>query len=250
MLKQCDLVQLNKIKKILSQYNVGSHTSRYSLKMNMISDINNLSKFSMNDIKICNGSCWKFVESKFFNSMCGRNRFKIKSIQIIRNEKLFNNFENKRKEYQQNNITNKTHFVYHGSSLKCLKSIAKKNFYEPKKLQTMNEPNRNKNGVEILDDGYFGKGIYHGFAADYAILYSAKYKKSDYIIMSKVLPGKIYEVKKGGSKYGASCQHGYQSHISPEKKELVLFKAAQILPMFIIQFEKRKTKEVTEEPLY
>ena len=52
MMKQCDLVQLNKIKKILSEYNVGDHTSRYSLKTSMILHINSCVTFSLNDIQI------------------------------------------------------------------------------------------------------------------------------------------------------------------------------------------------------
>eukprot|EP01084_Bolivina_argentea_P044275 81491_1 len=248
-LTQCNLEQSETVQNVLKQYKVKQNTSRYALRNAMMSILNVSCNFSVDCINPHNHKWWKFVESKFFNSMFGRQLFRIKSIQLIRNKKLSNNFDTLKKTYHQNNINDEIYYVYHGSSLSCLKSIAKNGFFEPKQLQIMNESQRNKNNIQVLDAGYFGKGIYQGFAADYAILYSHKYKKSNVILMSKVLPGNMYQVEKGGDQYGKACNTGYQSHISPEQNELVLFKSAQVLPMFMICFKSVASKTVVEEQI-
>jgi hypothetical protein len=66
-------------------------------------------------------------------------------------------------------------------------------------------------------------------------------------MLSMVLPGRSYTVKKGHEKYGKACEAGFNSHISPESKEIVLFKSAQILPLFIIRFERAPTEDMREE---
>ncbi|CAF3624520.1 unnamed protein product [Rotaria sp. Silwood1] len=138
-------------------------------------------------------------------------------------------------------------FVYHGSSRECLRAIAKNGFLEPKELSQMSNIDLKSHKISILDSGYFGRGIYQGFAADYAIHYAETYKNSDEIILSAVLPGHSYTVKKGGEKFGRHCEPDFDSHISPEAKEIVLFKSAQILPMFIIRFVRVPNEKIAEE---
>ncbi|CAF2647703.1 unnamed protein product [Rotaria sp. Silwood2] len=107
--------------------------------------------------------------------------------------------------------------------------------------------NLESHNIKILDSGYFGRGIYQGFAADYAIHYAEFYKHSDEIMLSAVLPGRSYVVKKDGEKFGRQCEPGFNSHISPEVKEIVLFQSAQILPMFIIRFVRVPNAQIVEE---
>jgi aprataxin and PNK-like factor len=152
---------------------------------------------------------------------------------------LFDQFHTYRDHLGKNN---KSLFVYHGSTSKALKAIAKQGFLEPKELAHMSD------SISTLDPGYFGHGIYQGFAADYAIHYAERYKNSDKILLSIVLPGRSYIVKKGGEKYGQDCEPGFDSHISPESKEIVLFQSAQILPLFIIRFKRIPNAKITEEP--
>ncbi|CAF1656385.1 unnamed protein product [Didymodactylos carnosus] len=140
-------------------------------------------------------------------------------------------------------------YVYHGSSFECLRQIAENGFLAPSDFKHMNDKKLQSKGIEILDPGYFGNGIYQGFAADYAIYYSKKYKRSNEIMMSCVLPGESFLVEKGQKKYGKPCELGHHSHRSPEGKEIVLFQSCQILPLFIIEFEKIPNQKITEEPL-
>ena len=88
-----------------------------------------------------------------------------------------------------------------------LKKKAPNKSKQPKKIKK----------VKLLDDGFFGKGIYLSFYADYAMFYSEE-RKSDQVLLSQVLPGKTF--KCAGRMDGADCQKGYHSHYSPKGNEV------------------------------
>jgi hypothetical protein len=236
IMSQCDYQQLCQIEQTLLSYSPPNETSRYKMKIQLLKRIERQIDFSISDI-IQDSYWWRDVESKFFNSLSGISQYRLRSLQVIRNKQLFEQFNNYRDQLGENN---QTLFVYHGSTPQSLQSIAKNGFFTPDMLSDT---------ISTLDQGYFGRGIYQGFAADYAIHYAEKYKQSNEVLLSMVLPGRSYIVKKGGEKYGKACETGFDSHISPESKEIVLFKSEQILPMFIIRFERIPNKEVMEEPL-
>lgn len=52
----------------------------------------------------------------------------------------------------------------------------------------------------------------------------------------QVLPGKAYRCTK--LIHGASLKAGYDSHTSPDDKELVIFNSAAILPAYIVYFKQ------------
>ena len=53
---------------------------------------------------------------------------------------------------------------------------------------------------------------------------------------NQVLPGKAYRCTK--LIHGASLKAGYDSHTSPDDKELVIFNSAAILPAYIVYFKQ------------
>ena len=163
---------------------------------------------------------------------------RITNLQVIRNKRLFEQFYSYRAQLKE---YNKILFVYHGSTPKSLRATAEEGFLEAHMLTHTSKP------ISTLDPGYFGHGIYQGFAADYAIYYSEHYKKSNEILLSMVSPGRSYMVKKGREKYGLDCERGFHSHISPESKEIVLFQSPQILPLFIIHFMRVPNADIVEE---
>ncbi|CAF4858452.1 unnamed protein product [Rotaria sp. Silwood1] len=186
-----------------------------------------------------------FYQFHTLNTLAARiSQYRISNLYVIRNHRLFQQFEDYRSKFRQHV---QIMFVYHGSSRECLRAIAKNGFLEPKELSQMSNIDLKSHKISILDSGYFGRGIYQGFAADYAIHYAETYKNSDEIILSAVLPGHSYTVKKGGEKFGRHCEPDFDSHISPEAKEIVLFKSAQILPMFIIRFVRVPNEKIAEE---
>jgi hypothetical protein len=81
--------------------------------------------------------------------------------------------------------------------------------------------------ITLLDDGYFGKGIYLSFYSDYAMYYSEE-RNSDQVLLSQVLPGKTF--KCAGRMDGVDCKKGYDSHYSPKGNEVF----APLLSMMIL----------------
>jgi hypothetical protein len=241
---QCDYRQLTHIQQALRCYLPPKETARSSLKDQLLESIEAVLVFSITEI-VKNTHWWQNVESKFFNSLSGIRQYRPRSLYAIRNSRLFERFEDYRSTLDQN--AQLIMFVYHGSSPECLRAIAENGFLEPKVLSEMSNDDLESQKIKVINLGNFGRGIYQGFAADYAIYYAEHYKKSDEIMLSAVLPGRSYTVKKGGEKYGGCCEPGFHSHISPEEKEIVLFQSAQVLPMFIIRFERVSSAQVTEE---
>ena len=236
---QCDYHQLIQLEKTLLLFLPPEQTSRLGMKLNLLKTIQPKIDFSISDI-IQNSCWWMDVESKFFNSLAGIYQYRLSALQIIRNRKLFECFEQYRTQLEDKN---RLLFVYHGSSAESLRSIAKDGFFE---VNVLDDSSRQ---IAALDKGYFGRGIYHGMAADYAIHYAEKYRKSNQILLSVVLPGRSYIVKKGGEKFGRTCELGFDSHISPELKEIVLFRSAQVLPMFILSVVRMPNSNIVEEQL-
>jgi len=98
--------------------------------------------------------------------------------------------------------------------------------------------------VTVLDDGFFGKGIYFSFFSDYAMFYSEE-RESDQVMLSQVAAGKTF--KCSGRMDGMDCQKGYNSHYSPKGNEIVVFESEQILPRYIITFAKTDAQERDQE---
>lgn len=236
---QCSIEQLQQIERSLIAYKVPDGTGQDILISKLLKIIRLLLTFSISNI-LLDSYLWRDVENKFFNSLSGLTKYRLKNLHAIRNELLFQKFENCRRSFcGKDNIL----YLYHGASAKSLRMIAKEGFREVHDNTTIFEKSK------PLDAGYFGKGIYHGFAADYAILYSERYRQSNEILFSAVLPGRSYIVKKGGEKLGKGCEPNHDSHISPENKELVVFRSEQILPLFIIEFIEVPHSLISEESI-
>lgn len=236
---QFSIEQIEQVQRSLAVYKETENTGQTTLKSSLLQHIGSLLTYSISDI-ILDSYLWRDVENKFYHSLSGVTKYRLKSLYAIRNASLFKNFNDCRRSFVGKDSVL---YVYHGSSADGLRMIAKHGFREPDSKASDDEI------IKALDGGYFGRGIYHGYAADYAILYSERYRKSNEILLSAVLPGRSYSVKKGGEKFGEICEPGYDSHVSPEKKELVIFRSEQILPLFIIEFMEIPHSDVFEEPL-
>ncbi|CAF2037894.1 unnamed protein product [Rotaria magnacalcarata] len=168
ILRNCDYRQLIQCQQTLLEYFPPSNTCRSRTKSQLLE---------------------LDVESKFFNSFSGIEQFRISKLFVIRNHRLFKQFEDYRSELGKRW---QLRLVYHGSSRECLRAIAENGFLEPKKLKKMTDSDLKSHNSKVLDKGYFGCGIYQGFSADYAIYYAERYKQSDEIILSAVLSGRSY----------------------------------------------------------
>ncbi|KAL8622378.1 hypothetical protein ACOMHN_041706 [Nucella lapillus] len=81
------------------------------------------------------------------------------------------------------------------------------------------------------DSGYYGAGVYFSEYPAYSMGYISGGQK---LLLCQVLPGKTYQCTK--LIMGAKRQDGYDSHMSPNKKELVIFHSRRILPCYVVYF--------------
>jgi len=113
-----------------------------------------------------------------------------------------------------------------------------------------NNANKQKKGPkkekppELLDDGYYGRGIYFTKFSDYALWYADE-RGSDQIMLCKLLVGNPFSCTKRMD--GEGLRKGYHSHISPKGNEVVIFAPAQILPRYIITFSEKEAMEREQE---
>ena len=236
---QCDYEQLCHIKRTLQLYSPPAQSSRDKTKQEQLKIIEPQIEFSISEI-VQDSYWWRDVESKLYNSLPGMSQYRICELQVIRNKKLFEQFHAYHSQLGKND---QTVFVYHGSTPQSLRTIAEEGFLESNMFA------HSSIKISTPDLGYFGRGIYQGFPADYAIHYSEKYKHSDEILLSIVSSGRSYAVKIGGERFEEDSQSDSdsRSYVIPESKRIVLFQPAQILPLFIIRFKRVSNTPIAEE---
>jgi hypothetical protein len=106
--------------------------------------------------------------------------------------------------------------------------------------------------LSLLDQGWFGKGMYFTTSATYAKAYAAN-KSNTVLILCMLTLGNVFPVVEDTSEaqslMGKSCQNGYSSHYvctasngQPVKSpgtnkadELVIFQESQVLPVYIVE---------------
>jgi hypothetical protein len=170
---------------------------------------------------------WASVSSRFYQTMSkAQANYAIKSVGVIVNATLRDAYTQKKQALLK---LDKSHHLeewgFHGSTESSITSIAQTGFKHPDDLAKENEKS-GKGGkktaakakatpkiqIELLDEGYFGKGIYFSMFSDYAMWYSEE-RGSKQILLSKINSGKVYQCK--GRMDGQDRQPGYDSHYSP-----------------------------------
>jgi PBZ domain len=149
------------------------------------------------------------------------------------------------------------HWGFHGTSRDSIRKICETNFLTPDgvaeliKQQTKSQPKKAAakkaakkktkmaKPVEVLDEGYYGRGIYFTKFSDYALWYSDE-RDSDQVLLSRLLTGKEYICNKRMD--GKGLVKGHDSHVSPKGNEFVIFTPDQILPRYIITFREKEAK--------
>eukprot|EP01119_Soliformovum_irregulare_P011711 TRINITY_DN2962_c0_g1_i1.p1 TRINITY_DN2962_c0_g1~~TRINITY_DN2962_c0_g1_i1.p1 ORF type:complete len:560 (+),score=137.88 TRINITY_DN2962_c0_g1_i1:29-1708(+) len=87
-------------------------------------------------------------------------------------------------------------------------------------------------GVQhATDTGFYGKGIYLSPNPGLSIGYC---RGSGKLLVCAVLMGRRLKLK--AMCQGAALRKGFDSHVSPDGNEFVLFQASQVLPLFVINF--------------
>eukprot|EP01111_Echinosteliopsis_oligospora_P017019 TRINITY_DN7246_c0_g1_i1.p1 TRINITY_DN7246_c0_g1~~TRINITY_DN7246_c0_g1_i1.p1 ORF type:complete len:527 (-),score=178.37 TRINITY_DN7246_c0_g1_i1:154-1650(-) len=190
------------------------------------------------------------VCAKFFQTMSkAQANYRITEVGVIVNSSLRKKFASRSQEYAQKGYTD-MQWAFHGTTSDSIKIISQTGFLHPDDLHDKNKKGPKPKAkakaptVKLLDNGFFGKGIYFSFYSDYAMFYSED-RGSDQVLLSQVLMGKSFQCD--GRMDGADCKKGYNSHYSPKGNEIVVFEPAQILPRYIITFSSNDAEEREQE---
>jgi len=114
--------------------------------------------------------------------------------------------------------------------------------------------------LSLLDDGWYGRGIYFTMFQAYAIPYIIT-SKAPVFVVSWVLPGNVYPVvevhTEADSLLGSALQPGYNCHYvttstdgrpvkdpnhTPVYNELVIPQESQITPAFILELDTKELR--------
>lgn len=157
-------------------------------------------------------------------------KFNVTSVEKCHNVELENEFHGSyRYFYEQRYLGDKPiQTVYHGTRPENIPLILKNNFDVDKKGKT--------------DDGWFGAGIYFSQHADYVMMYYTtgsfnlvQVGDKGKLLQVDILPGRIKRLDQ--AHLGAARTINYDSHVTPNGFEYVMFNKRHILPRYVISFD-------------
>jgi hypothetical protein len=159
---------------------------------------------------------------------------RVARVDCVLNAAVEGRFEAARAEFAAAGCGDEEFPLFHGAGADAVAGICDKGFLTPQQVVAL--------GLgALLDPGYFGNGIYVGLQADSAVHYAQTYRGSPHVILARAAPGRVYDVQvregvppQQQEAFGQPCKAGFHSHRSPQGKELVLFQAEQLVPMFVL----------------
>jgi len=166
---------------------------------------------------------YRYAESQFLRLMGGA-AYHVTQVDYVVNPPLVKQYQNRQEQFRKEG-KNTSHILgFHGTSEEAIDGIIQKNFSVAKL------------GGYTGNKGFYGAGIYF---SEYTST-SMAYNRAARILLSKVLIGKQYKCP--GMMMGAALTKGYDSHLSPDQTEVVIYDTAQILPCYIVHFESGYAK--------
>ncbi|CAL1528756.1 unnamed protein product [Lymnaea stagnalis] len=170
---------------------------------------------------------FRLAESQFYRLLTGDVTPTVLKVDYVVSPKVVKKF----REFQKKLKTSRgEEFSYpilgfHGTDQKNIRPICENGFKAPGE----------KGFKHKTDSGWYGAGVYFSEFTYYSMAYITGCSE---LMLCQVLPGKVFECP--SLIHGATLQTGYDSHMSPCKKELVIFNTAAILPCYIIYFGDAK----------
>jgi hypothetical protein len=154
-------------------------------------------------------------------------KFTVNAVHSVHNPNLVALFVKAKDEMQKNGIAVVEQIVWHGTHPDNIASIVSSNLSMSKKGK--------------LDPGWFGAGLYFSPFADYSFMYSTvgefrRVKAGDRgrLLRFVVLPGRVHHLK--DLALGQPQHPNYDSNLTPNKFELILFNNHRILPTHVLDF--------------
>ena len=99
--------------------------------------------------------------------------------------------------------------------------------------------------VGVRSGSRYGQGIYCTPDPSFALNYAQNGRTNEFsvkLMVCAVLPGKSFMILDGDEPWGGGCEDGYDSHVSEDGSQIVVFSAAQILPCYVIHLMERRRR--------
>ncbi|BFZ18603.1 hypothetical protein BsWGS_21642 [Bradybaena similaris] len=172
---------------------------------------------------------FRLAESQFYRLMTGAyaKDMCVTKVEYVVSPQVVQRFREYQKKLRKERGEDLSYPVlgFHGTNEVNIKPICEQGFKTPGDATFKHK----------TDAGFYGAGVYFSEYPSYSMSYIHGCSK---LMLCQVLPGKVYECP--SMILGAALMKGYDSHMSPCKKELVIFNSAAILPCYIIYFQKTK----------
>ena len=151
----------------------------------------------------------------------------VKNVEVVLRQDLIHRFNKFRQLLQEKYPTKKQNteisIGFHGTRRDRLDSIIQNGLIVPCQ----------ENGLDTYTCGArYGNGIYISPDARFSMNYC---RGDGCLLVCAILPGKKYVCRE--NRWGGAVEKGYDSHISEDKTELVLFCEAQVLPCVVVHFQ-------------
>ncbi|XP_031567243.1 uncharacterized protein LOC116302161 [Actinia tenebrosa] len=170
---------------------------------------------------------FRLAESQFYRLVDTANKYRVTKVDYIVNPILLRMFKKAQDNLKQMRGESDSYPVlaFHGTKEENIHSIAQTGFRLP----------GDANFEHATDSGNYGRGVYFSEYPSYSMTYI---KGASKLLLCQVLPGKAYRCMHLID--GEPLQTGYDSHTSPDGKELVIFKSHHILPSYVVYYGEAK----------
>ncbi|CAF2070307.1 unnamed protein product [Rotaria magnacalcarata] len=167
---------------------------------------------------------FRLAESQFYRLLSGHATAQVIKVEYVCNPILINKFNQARDELKRKRGENYSYpiLAFHGTAVTNIQPICDNGFKVP-----------GQDGFQhATDTGYYGRGTYFSEYPNYSMSYI---KGSTKLMLCQILQGKVYQCTQ--LIVGADLQDGFDSHCSPDKKELIIFRSDYILPQYIVHYK-------------
>ncbi|KAH3763551.1 guanylate-binding protein [Pelomyxa schiedti] len=163
---------------------------------------------------------FRTAESQFYRLIANNTNFKVTKVEYIVNPPHVKAFRRKRAQLATKMPWSETNpiLVFHGTAEENITSIVRNNF----QLRYVGSS---------TDSGWWGAGIYF---SEFPSLSMGYVRSGSKFLLAQVLLGKPFLCTDRMD--GAAKVPGYDSHISPDKTEIIIFDSDQILPYYVIHY--------------
>lgn len=177
---------------------------------------------------------FRLAESQFYRLLVGNSAFKITKVQYVVNPSLTQHFKQCREDLKQHRGEQFSYPVlaFHGTQEEYITPICEQGFKIPGESGHKHR----------TDTGWYGKGVYFSEYPSYSMGYISGSSK---LLLCQVLPGKVYQCTR--LIHGASLKKEHDSHMSPDKMELVIFNKYHILPAYIVHYTSAQGQQFKYE---